>query len=558
MTLSVGIVAPSLLLASLLIVAACSDSSGGPGGSVGPPGSSGGSGTDTGPDGSTDTGRNAEDSGGPDGGPPGPPSEPGIGYLKGSGMGWVEALYYDPAAGKSASLVMVNNPRELRRPLRGGRPFALLRGVTNLPTVFKGYSGKNGAATPALTLSPKSASSPKMSVDVDTAGAAYYAGELDQRGFVDFFKDGVRLSHGPGRVATQSAGTSTSVSLVDARGGAVAWSLGVGIDAKLVLLWPGQSAEEQLEGAADYLRGFAAESSFSPSGRCFAFRAKLLSPTAQVGLGVRCNGEPTRVPALASGVTIADARDSVLWHPSLDRLAAIDFWSGSKSACVASRTGATWSLEHVALPAEAKTAAAIALAPDGSELYVVAEESTGPTRLFAVSFGGATATPSQARPIALGTHLAVSMAGFSAFDRSLAVIRGDYGSSGEEVVLVAPDGTTKSVFSTTGGIIRDVRWAPSGRSLVVRVSGGLPPFDPETGDLYLVDAAGGTPRKLNEAGQVVKAMKWSDTSEHVGFIADEGGITGRLYVAKAAGGPLGAAIDEGVTEFLSDPPLPTW
>ena len=540
----------SLFIAPLLAVGACSDthSVDGPGQSVAPNaeggrGGGGSSGENVAPPGAK------ADAGGADGGSPEPPPEPGLGYLKRSPLGGIEALYYDPAAGKSVSLAAQLSPSDLRRPWRGGRPFAFMRQVSNLPTVFKGYSGKSGAAKAAFTLSPKSASSPQVAVGVDTAGAAYYAGELDQRGFVDFFKDGVRLSQGPGRVA---ASARLPVSLVDARGGSVAWSVGFSLDEKLMLRWIGQASEEEVE--SDSARGGGGGgASFSPTGHCFAFPAKIISPTAQIGLGVRCKGEPTRVLASTSGARIGNAQDSVLWHPTLDRLAAMDYVVGNaKYVSIASRAGAAWSLERVALPADAP-AAAIALAPSGRDLYV-ATGLADATRLFAFSFGGAAPTPDQARSIAVGPQVTITMSGFSSADGSLALIRRSSQGSAGDVALVAPDDSVKSIFSTTE-LIKEARWSPDGQRLAVRVSGGIPPLVPETADLYLVDAAGGNARKLNEPGQLVRAMKWSDTSGHLGFLADADGATGRFYVANpAAGAAPGAPIDSDVTGFLSDPP----
>lgn len=540
-------------------VAACSgsgDSAGSSSGGIdgedgGPNGPNGGGG---GPDAQADGGPNA-----PDGSTPKPPAEPGVAYIKSNGFGGQAAYFYEPGAAKSIELAATSG--RFLRPLRGGRAFAFVRAVDNVPAVFRGFAGKNGVAKEAFKMAPKSATSPQPSAGVDDTGALTYSGEIAERGFVDFFREGTRISQGAGR-APVTNGRSKFLYLVDGVAGATAWSMDTSIDAKLLVAWPGQ-AEEVLE--SDYVDPYRGEATFSPSGRCFAFRARITAPTAIKGLGVRCKGEPTRVPVTQDGIPIDNAGPDVLWHPTIDRLAAIDAVSNNTSYLyVATKNGAAWSSTRVNLPAATPYPIAFAASPDGATLWVVASKYRGisaANALFAVTFGGATPS-ADARPIALGTDVIVEIAGASGADGRLLVTRRPVntanGNNTTDIMLVAPGGATQTVH-TRQGFVDSPKLSPDGKTVAFQaVTPGLGPFSAEVNDLYLVDVAGGAPRKLNAQGQLVRRTKWSDTNDHIAFVADEGtNATNDLWFAgRAVGAPAPTKIDTGVTEILTDPPPP--
>ena len=492
-----------------------------------------------------------------DGGPnptvPPPLPELGIGYVRSSDVS-NRAAFYDPVAKTSTILSPVDvGALSISE---GGKHFVWATEGASSSKIFAGYVGKSGAEKEVYTLVPKTPflRAPKVAIDAD--GRVYYWAETETLGYIDLFRDGIRVSQGPGR-ATKSSFTS----LESAAGGSVAWTLGDRGDNRLFVSFSGQSPEETLE--MDGNKG--APISFSPNGLCIQFPAKITTPNAKVGMGIRCRGTATTIPSTTANLTVSRTSfqdKSLVWHPSNDRLAVIDGGqTASNTVYVASRVGATWGLDAVALPPGMVGGSTLAVSPDGSRLYVVSAAGNQVSAEKRLLVGAFAASGSVLAPVDMGPvpGSISSIFGFGRVDGKLGVVRyipGPPGSASpngtSEVLVVAPSGSVQSMFTTTDSI-SEASWSPDGERIAVRTRKGtyLPPlFDDLVLDVFVIPRTGGPAKKVTPAGLRAQAMRWAGSGQYLALRVGDKPEKGSLVVVDVTNTLPPDQVANDVTRFL--------
>lgn len=190
---------------------------------------------------------------------------------------------------------------------------------------------------------------------------------------------------------------------------------------------------------------------------------------------------------------------------------------------------------------------------DGAVVYYTANVPNGPVRLYRVAASGGASLP-----LNPGTSANLRLTLIQGIDASGAVLFTEGNSSGQGL---PPSGAT--IFRVGAAAALPATTVDSSRAIVGDVSNFVVSptdqravylADQETdgvAELYSVPVAGGTPVKLNTAGQVVLSFAVSPVGGRVVYLAGTLGATGtQLYSVPIAGGTRALVGDPVVDEII--------
>lgn len=490
-----------------------------------------------------------------DSGPKTPPLAPGFSYAKrGSFTNYSAIHFYDPTTGASTLLADARSDHILRSK-RLGPAFAYLYGPPNdRDEIFEGFFGPGGVAKRTHKLVSKSSASPFILLAVGDDDGVYYSGEIDQRGYCDWYRNGARISQGPGR---EEARPGNFMQFVDAIGGSVAWQTTLGDD-KLFVRWAGEPTEIELDAYEPSL-SFADGDvmALSPTGRCLSFPTtnKVDAASLSPDLGVRCKGDAATTALRLPGQRILSPTATRLqWHPTLDRFAG--YAPGeldSRTLFFGERSPTGWTIVTVPLPAGLRGVRNVSLTRDGSHAFVVGSDGQRDA-LFVAPFGDP-ALPTALIPIPLGADVELRALD-AGIGGHLAVWRKPNNApppGQADIVFVAPDGVVVPSLATTDPIV-GFAWSPDGARLAVRTSlPAAPPARPNAiGEVKVLSAATGAIENFTPAGAIVRDLVWSGASDSLGVLADVNSVPSTLLGVSMVGGAASATpIDTDVLELIA-------
>jgi Tol biopolymer transport system component len=170
-----------------------------------------------------------------------------------------------------------------------------------------------------------------------------------------------------------------------------------------------------------------------------------------------------------------------------------------------------------------------AYSPDGTRIAFVSEDGPLPQGVYVTTVGGGD-------PVLIAPKDgSINQVAWSPEGDEVAfwTILNDAQLTGR-LSIARADGNGVRVVDTGGMSAGWFSWSPDGRSFVVTVT--TVRGDQERSDLYLVDSAGGTPRRLTDIGDA-RDPDWSPDGSTIVFVANDGRFGGpsRLWLVRPDG-----------------------